>query len=181
MVDCSEFLDDYSDFRDGALAPERTERFTRHLATCASCARYDRVLRRGVETLHRLPPIEASYDFGDRLRHRLYHLDDEGALQGRAASGASTGITLALAVAIGAAAWAPAVRPRAPLVELAPVAARAPVTDAADALPELFRIGPLLHSDRGLSLATEQRRLLFDFGTLAQSAPPARPAALRSP
>src|SRR5207247_9595878 len=50
---CAEFLDRYTDFRDGLItAPRELRRFGRHLVQCASCRRYDTAVRRGVLALH---------------------------------------------------------------------------------------------------------------------------------
>src|SRR2546426_5959828 len=49
---CPEFLDRYTDFRDGLItAPRELRRFGRHLVQCASCRRYDAAVRRGVLAL----------------------------------------------------------------------------------------------------------------------------------
>src|SRR6266571_4844602 len=51
---CAEFLERYTDFRDGLItAPRELRRFTRHLAQCPACRRYDAALRRGVLALER--------------------------------------------------------------------------------------------------------------------------------
>ena len=43
---CAEFLDRYTDFRDGLItAPRELRRFERHLVQCASCRRYDTAVR----------------------------------------------------------------------------------------------------------------------------------------
>lgn len=110
MVDCAEFLDRYSEFRDRGLDAEAHARFDEHRRSCLSCARYDRVMMRGVGMLHELPEVKPSPDFMPRLQHRLFHLDDERALR-RAGRGAGTPLaTLAIAGAIAAAAWTPWLR-----------------------------------------------------------------------
>jgi anti-sigma factor RsiW len=70
-VDCSEFLDRYSDYRDGLLSAPRRAAFRAHLAECAACARHDAAVARGVELLQRMREIQPSSDFGIRLRRRL--------------------------------------------------------------------------------------------------------------
>jgi anti-sigma factor RsiW len=69
---CAEFLDRYTDFRDGLIpAARESRRFERHLACCAACRRYDATVRRGVHALQQADPIEPSADFRRRLDARL--------------------------------------------------------------------------------------------------------------
>jgi Putative zinc-finger len=69
---CAEFLERYTDFRDGLItAPREVRRFDRHLAQCAACRRYDGAVRRGVLALRAAETIEPSADFRRRLDARL--------------------------------------------------------------------------------------------------------------
>jgi hypothetical protein len=69
---CREFLDRYTEFRDGLIAaPRELRRFQRHLVQCSSCRRYDASLRRGVAALQDIETIEPSADFRRRLEARL--------------------------------------------------------------------------------------------------------------
>src|SRR5881409_2792922 len=69
---CHEFLERYTDFRDGLItAPCDLRRFERHLARCPACRRYDRALRQGVLALQAAALIEPSPDFRRRLEARL--------------------------------------------------------------------------------------------------------------
>jgi len=69
---CREFLDRYTEFRDGLIAaPRELRRFQRHLVQCAVCRRYDAALRRGVAELQDVQVIEPSADFRRRLDTRL--------------------------------------------------------------------------------------------------------------
>lgn len=145
MLDCSEFLEGYSGFRDGTLGEVRSADFEEHLGVCDACARYDRVIRDGVALVRELPEIEPSYDFLPRLQHRIYHLEDDRA-RARQGSGASAVLISGIALAIGATAWAPLLRGGAPVVELPPVVAHAP--HKVEALQHLFRAGPLLTDPR---------------------------------
>ena len=141
MLDCSEFLDQYSDFRDGLLEEERTAAFHGHLASCSSCARYDRVIGGGVRVLRDLPELTPSFDFEARLQHRIFHLEDT--LAGRHhASGASLVATLGICTAIGLGAWLPTMRGAEEPVRLPPVVAHAP--HHFEVAPVLFHSGPLL-------------------------------------
>lgn len=69
---CQEFLDRYTEFRDGLIAaPRELRRFQRHLASCPACRRYDAALRRAVQALHASARIEPSAAFRPRLEARL--------------------------------------------------------------------------------------------------------------
>jgi len=69
---CREFLDRYTEFRDGLIAaPRELRRFQRHLVQCSSCRCYDAALRRGVAALQDIETIEPSADFRRRLETRL--------------------------------------------------------------------------------------------------------------
>src|SRR2546422_4884067 len=69
---CAEFLERYTDFRDGLItAPRELRRFERHLMRCAGCRRYDTAVRRGVLALQAAGTIEPSRDFRRRLDARL--------------------------------------------------------------------------------------------------------------
>src|SRR2546421_12972890 len=94
---CHEFLERYSDFRDGLItAPRELRRFERHLMRCAGCRRYDTAVRRGVLALQAAGTIEPSRDFRRRLDARLER-------ERRAAREvpASAGVAAALGLAAG--------------------------------------------------------------------------------
>ena len=123
MIDCADFLDRYSDFRDQLLGPADHADFEAHVADCASCSRYDRVVASGIETLLRLPEVAPSDDFADRLGHRLSAVDFVEASTG---SGAPVALVIAVAATIGAAAWLPAMRGDPQPMRLPPTFAHAP-------------------------------------------------------
>src|SRR5882762_5562416 len=69
---CAEFLERYTDFRDGLItAPRELRRFERHLSRCAGCRRYDGAVRRGVLALRAAETIEPSRNFRRQLDARL--------------------------------------------------------------------------------------------------------------
>lgn len=141
MVDCARFLDEYSEFRDGFLSPEESREFEAHLAACASCARYDRVVDRGAEIFRDLPELVPSDDFAARLQHRIFHLEDEMRTPDRRSSGVPTPAVLSIAAVLAMAALLPVLRPAADgPFSLPAVSARAPGAD----LPQLFVSGQLL-------------------------------------
>ncbi len=72
VMTCGEFLDRYTDFRDGLItAPREVRRIERHRAQCATCRTYDAAVRRGVLALQAAPTIEPSPGFRRRLDERL--------------------------------------------------------------------------------------------------------------
>jgi hypothetical protein len=144
-MDCDQFLEGYSSYLDERIAPGERRRFVEHMDDCSSCARYDRVMRRGLEVVRDLPEAEPSPDFLPRLRHRLYHIKDGIPLD--SARGGSAALVAVAAVGFLALAWMPFAT-RVPVeVELPPVAVEAPVEAADREVPSLFQPGPFL--DRG--------------------------------
>jgi len=69
---CNEFLERHTEFRDGLITSSRElRRFSRHLAHCGVCRRYDVTIRQAVLALHSATPISPSADFRERLDARL--------------------------------------------------------------------------------------------------------------
>ncbi len=96
---CAEFLERYTDFRDGLItAPRELRRFTRHLALCPACRRYDAALRRGVLALQSIQSIEPSPAFRRRLDARLARERRRG--QGPARAGIAAALFVAAALAM---------------------------------------------------------------------------------
>ena len=96
---CAEFLERYTDFRDGLItAPRELRRFTRHLALCPACRRYDAALRRGVLALQAIQTIEPSPAFRRRLDARLARERRRG--QGPARAGIAAALFVAAALAM---------------------------------------------------------------------------------
>jgi hypothetical protein len=132
-MDCSNFLDSYSDFRDGLITDPRMLRLMRqHLGDCLPCARYDASVRHGIGALGE---VEFSPDFRERLRQRI------AATAGRPVTAAepratsiAAGLMLAAAVALlvyertsgGEAAQVPV----ATVASVAPAAASSPIVDS---------------------------------------------------
>ncbi len=97
---CAEFLDRYTDFRDGLItAPRELRRFERHLACCPSCRRYDATVRRGVQALQRLETIEPSPEFRRRLEARLAQ-ERRALVQVPASAGIAAALFVAAALAL---------------------------------------------------------------------------------
>ena len=141
VMDCEEFLQGYSDYSDRLRTPEQLRDFESHMRQCQTCARYDRVVRQGIDLFRQLPRPDTSPDFLPRLRHRLYHIDDHTVLGSRLGGGVA--LVAMAAVGLLAIVWLPFAS-RIPVeVELAPVAVTAPTPPSAD-LPSLFSPGPFV-------------------------------------
>ena len=74
-MQCTSFIEEYTDFRDGLVAPSREAAFREHMAACPKCSRYDCVMRSGLELLTELPDARSSDDFMSRLQHRVYNAE----------------------------------------------------------------------------------------------------------
>lgn len=147
-MDCDQFLEGYTDYRDDWLDPGERERFDAHLEECESCARYDRVVQRGLEIFRDLPEVTPSSDFLPRLRHRIYHIEDGIPLRS-AHPGGSAALVAVAAVGLMALAWLPFAT-RVPVeVELPAVAVDPPPVATSEPVPSLFEDGPFLRGAAG--------------------------------
>ena len=97
---CAEFLDRYTDFRDGLIsAPRELRRFERHLTCCPACRRYDAAVRRGVRALQTVETIEPSPEFRRRLEARLAQ-ERRALVQVPASAGIAAALFVAAALAL---------------------------------------------------------------------------------
>src|SRR5579884_2853121 len=93
---CGEFLERYSEFRDGLVtAPRERRRFERHLARCPACRRHDAAVRSGVRALREAAPPAPS----PGLRARLA-AERRRARAGPAGAGIAAALMVAAAVAL---------------------------------------------------------------------------------
>jgi len=98
---CQEFLNRYTEFRDGLVAaPRELRRFQRHLVQCQACRRYDAALRRGVAALQGVETIEPSIDFRRRLDARLARERAGAAVPARAGLVAAMLVLVALSLLV---------------------------------------------------------------------------------
>ncbi|MEK6255526.1 MAG: hypothetical protein N2B05_12590 [Gemmatimonadales bacterium] len=141
-MSCDRFIERYTDFRDGLLDVEAPVEVESHLAACACCARYDRVMRRGLELLSDIPLPESSDDFMPRLRHRLYNVDC-GVPDGRRSFGGSAALIGVAAVGLLALFWLPFAASVPLEMELPAVSAQFPPERSLEP-PSLFRSGPFV-------------------------------------
>ncbi len=69
---CSEFLANYSDFRDQVAGrSSMRRRVLAHMSRCRRCARYHEVIEHGVMQMRASEPVEPSRSFRIGLRRRL--------------------------------------------------------------------------------------------------------------
>jgi predicted anti-sigma-YlaC factor YlaD len=102
---CPEFLDRYTEYRDGLVTASRElRRFQRHLAACPGCREYDATVRRGIMALQAAGQIEPSAGFRGRLDARLRaeraSMDGEPVLPIRLGLAAALLVAVALAFAL---------------------------------------------------------------------------------
>ena len=168
LMNCSEVVARVGGYLDGTAPEAEGEAIDRHLGECARCARYRNVLVHGTRLLHDLPQVELREDFEPRLRHRLYHVDDERTLRAHAASGSPAMAVLGIALLLTAVAWSPTLFSGEPVVRLEPIVVdRAPTRSPfapAGSLPGNFSS----KTDPGLDEGLWDGMLLYDFTPLSQ-------------
>ena len=168
-MNCSEFLTRFTEDLDGPVSAEGASEMESHLRDCASCRRYRRVVEHGSTLLNTLPRPELREDFEPRLRHRLYHVDDERAVSA-AQSGAPAMTVLGIAILLTALAWAPALRGGGSDVQLEPIVVdraprrSAPLRPVAFSPPGTF--SSKTPSDLGDGLW--DNTLLYEYSALSQ-------------
>jgi anti-sigma factor RsiW len=112
MVDCQQFLAEYSALRDGELPFERMIELEVHRDECPACAHYDDVVSRGASLLREAPELEPSDEFTERLMGRISDVEREMAWDRR--TRASLAGTVTIAALLAAAVWTPLFRSDAP-------------------------------------------------------------------
>lgn len=167
-MNCSDVVARFSEYLDGTAQESESAAIDRHLGQCEACVRYRDVLIHGAALLRQLPAPELGEDFAPRLRHRLYHVDDEVVLRAHAASGASAVTVLGIAMLLTVVAWSAMLLQGVPVVELAPI-----VVDRAPArspfVPVGARPGALgSRSDSELEEELFENTLLYDYSPLSQ-------------
>jgi predicted anti-sigma-YlaC factor YlaD len=104
VLSCSECLARHSEYLDGVMDAASSALWRAHLENCPDCARYDRVLRRGIAHLAAQPPAELTPDFTMQLQHRLAFEERRMAL--RPITSMATA-SLMVAAMLAFAAWIP--------------------------------------------------------------------------
>ena len=104
MLSCSDCLARHSEYLDGVMDTVTADAWRIHLAECAECARYDRVVRRGLKVLAAQAHIEPTPDFMAQLQHRLSIEDRRTAMRPMTSL---AGASVAVAAMLAFAAWIP--------------------------------------------------------------------------
>jgi anti-sigma factor RsiW len=168
LMNCSEVVARFSEYLDGTVPDADAEAIDRHLGDCERCTRYRNVLVHGARVLRELPELDVREDFEPRLRHRLYHVDDERMLRAHAASGSPALAVLGIAILLTAVAWSPTLFTGDPVVHLEPIVVdRAPRRSPfrpASTPPGTFST----KTDPGLDEGLWDGMLLYDFTPLSQ-------------
>ena len=126
-MDCSEFLGRFSEFYDAPHGAPVRQEAEAHMAACGKCARYQEVVSRSVALLHAMPRAELAESFRPRLQHRLFHLDDGGAVDRPGRGSATPAVTvLGMAILLTAIAWSPTIGSGVPEVELPAIVVSGP-------------------------------------------------------
>jgi len=138
-MSCSDFLDRFSEFRDGEIPPGEAAEFREHLESCASCRRYGAVLDRGIELLRDGPSPELPSDFRDRLQYSIYGLEEERRRRRLTGGATKTMAIVATAAIVSAVIWTPLpdFGRDDPSVELAPIVAQSPDLPEGPRIPSL--------------------------------------------
>ena len=168
-MNCSDYVAARTDHLDGSALEEDVRGLEAHLESCAACRRYRAVVEKGAELLRALPEPELTEDFGPRLQHRLYHVDEEAALYG-AASATPAMTVVGMALLLTAIAWSPTLRQRAPEIVLEPIVVDQPPVElpvrAASAMPGGMSLRPVSDFERGLW--DDAHNLLYEYSPLSQ-------------
>jgi hypothetical protein len=134
IMECEEFLADYSDFLDRQFVEHALGCYCNHLHSCEACAEYDRVMRSGLHLVRELESPRASEVLAHHVVASRARTSEYGE-RGRAAVVA--GMAAGALFMVGAlAVMAPGRGP----VELPPVVVETPA--AGDELPSLWGPAP---------------------------------------
>ncbi|HCK35060.1 MAG TPA: hypothetical protein DHW20_07815 [Gemmatimonadetes bacterium] len=176
---CSEYFKNFSDLIDGNTAEEDVRAFEEHLNECSACSRHRRVIEQGSALLRALPKPKLSENFVPRLRHRLYHVDDQYSLRSVAAV-ATPPALLAMAVILMILSWLPVLRDATPEIALETVVVEQPSLQVTrqplvmSSSSSGFVVYPFADlSEQALSdfrqeLWNEAHALLFEYSPLSQ-------------
>jgi len=168
-MNCSDYVDALTDYLDGNVLEEDVHELEAHLESCTACNRYRAVVEKGAELLRALPEPELTEDFGPRLQHRLYHVDEETVLYG-AASATPAMTVVGMAFLLTAIAWSPTLWQGVPEVALEPIEVNRPFVElpvrSASAMPGRMPTRSASDFERGLW--DDAHNLLYEYSPLSQ-------------
>ncbi len=110
-MSCAECLALSGAYIDDVMDPADRAPFDLHIDRCPACARYVRVLRKGLQLVQDLPSVQPSPDFRIRLHRRLHGLAEERRAQALSVQAGAT-VTIALAATFAMVAFLPAIGAR---------------------------------------------------------------------
>ncbi len=174
-MECSEFLSRFSEFYDAPRGAPARKEAEAHMAACGKCARYQEVVSRSVALLHVMPRAELAESFRPRLQHRLFHLDDAGAVARPGRGSATPAVTLlGMAVLLTAVAWSPTIGSGVPEVELPAIVVSGPPMldplldpDAAGLMPVSSGV-PASSSLFPGGLWSDAKSLLYEYSPMSE-------------
>lgn len=137
-----------------------------HLEVCASCARYDRVIRQGVRVLRAQPSTVPARAIGmAAVRRQALAADRRSQAMSAAGSGMTLAASLIVTVLLTAAAWLPFLSLPTPEVDMPPVVASAPPAPPVPAAPLLFSLPRPFAVQTARTVPVEiARAMLFEYG-----------------
>ena len=167
---CSDVVARFTDFLDGASPPAEQAAVEEHLEHCPRCVRYHNVLVHGAELLRALPEPQLREDFEPRLKHRLYHVDDERLLTPDASSRTPAMTVLSIALLLTAVAWSPTIFMRVPTVELPIMVVDDPPARGSTRPESLKPLGAFSTTEAQPDLYDElwANQLIYDYSPLSQ-------------
>lgn len=168
-MNCSEVVARFTDYLDGLSPPSDESAIEEHLEHCDACVRYRNVLVHGADILRSLPEPELRDDFEPRLRHRLYHVDDERVIAGHGASGAPAMTVLGIALLLTTVAWSPTLFLRAPAFQLPAIVVDDPPRDAPERPVSVTPPGVFsTRTEPDLEEGLWANQLIYDYSPLSQ-------------
>ncbi len=172
MLSCSDCLARHSEYLDGLMDPAASELWRAHIADCATCTRYDRVLRRGLKTLAAQALIEPDSGFTSELHRRLAFEDHKLAARPITSLAAAS---VAVAAMLAFAAWLPVLMLSSTRDDAVAAASASPVAS------EIAWHGEVAVERHAPSHVHQARRVLWPTDTDHVIEPKYTPVILESP
>lgn len=170
-MNCKEFLERYSEFRDRDEVGSEVSALESHLEGCESCRRYHQVVERGVDLVRSFDGPRPRADFEDRIRHRIYYAELMDHPHRRDGSSPLVALALAAAAVIASVgAWSSISDPGVPTARLPGITAATPTSGV---IPEPIPLQPRSASATrspafltGTDLWSQSSELLYEHSTL---------------
>lgn len=172
-MDCSEYLEHASELLDGRVDEAMARKLEAHLSGCPRCRHHRQALEKSLALVHTLSTLEVPQDFGPRLSHRIFHLEDGSSIARESlGSGATTAAVLAMAVLLALVAWTPSMGGDGVTLELPPLVVAGPPSDTFTprARPPSFSRGISLFSTADFQEGVwgDPHQLLFEYSSISE-------------